>query len=320
MSGHRRRRVLAGLGALLVLALVLVDRAAGCTAEQRVQSVRSDARVDLVLRDGVPTWITDQGEHHNRACRPAPGGLRVAALGSSILHGSGVVPDQSWAPALQALLPGPAGCVHNLAEPASAFETQLALARHLLPALAPDLVLWEIWGNSPHRFTVVGDVAWNFGPLRPEGGGPPSLLGLPFEEQLFRWSGTWRLLSVQQDPPPPPSGGVGARWQPLIEDGLDPALALIRSLGARLVLVAVTPLDRPFAQTAERLPEGHQLVRGWARDHDVPWIDVAAAWTDLDPEDLRLDPCCHLNPAGHAALAELLAERLGPPPASWVPD
>ena len=89
-----------------------------------------------------------------------------------------------------------------------------------------------------------------------------------------------------------------------------PGLGLVRELGAHLVLVVASPLDRPFAETAASLPRGHVLVRDWAAAHGVPWIDVAAAWTHLDPRQLRLDPCCHLNAAGHQALAELLAGEL----------
>jgi hypothetical protein len=91
----------------------------------------------------------------------------VVILGSSIFHGVELDPADSLGPQLAALLDKgeEQPCVVNLAQPGSAFENQAAALRQHAAALRPRVVVWELWGNSAYRFTMVDDAAFNFGAL-----------------------------------------------------------------------------------------------------------------------------------------------------------
>ena len=66
------------------------------------------------------------------------------------------------------------GRVVNLAQPALSFQTQAATARHSLPALHPQIVIWEEWKNSPSAFTLINGADDNFGSLSRDNDGAPS--------------------------------------------------------------------------------------------------------------------------------------------------
>ena len=65
---------------------------------------------------------------------------------------------------------------------------------------------------------------------------------------------------------------------------------------------------------SQRAPPQHALgVDLWAEQNNAQVIHLAMLLEDLDYREVRLDPCCHYNPAGHAALAERLVPLLPPP-------
>jgi len=90
-------------------------------------------------------------------------------------------------------------------------------------------------------------------------------------------------------------------------------------------VVHPAPLDRPFAETAARRasiaaggPGDDGTGLDGLRADGVPVHDAAALLAAHEVADLRLDRCCHLNRAGHAAFAEALLpivrDALPPPP------
>src|SRR5581483_6183021 len=79
--------------------------------------------------------------------------------------------------------------------------------------------------------------------------------------------------------------------------------------GGRVFVLAATPLHVPFTEPAM---EGDLLaLLGCAKKQGIPVLSIAEILSDQRVEDVRFDPCCHLNAKGHALLAERIAPRLG---------
>ncbi|MCB9665175.1 MAG: hypothetical protein H6732_13780 [Alphaproteobacteria bacterium] len=288
----------------------------------RVQVVRSGLRdgLDFALRwvDGVPVWPSPADDlRHNRGCVDDPERTRWLVLGSSILAADGLAPEEAFSLRLQEAL-GEAGrpaCVVNLAEGAYTFQNQAAVAAEALPEVRPDVVLWEIWANSPGTWVRVGDTAYRFQHLAVSEDGTPNPLGLPGTlhrgllgtSRLYE-AGVLALVAAQE----PVSTG---EWERLLATALPDALAAVRAQGATLVLALAPPLDQPFAAwtAARRRAEGLTLaawytrVEAWARAEGVAVVALDELLADHDVEALRLDPCCHYDVAGQQVLGDALA-------------
>jgi hypothetical protein len=301
------KRVLLVIAALL-FSVIVADWWAANHAFLRVQRVIASDDLSLEVLDGVPIWQARYGrDRSNAQCVPAPGGARVVLMGDSIFHGVMLPVQDTLGPRIQATLPGPEGCVYNLAQPAFAMENELAIARRDFATWAPDVVVWEIWSNSPSHFTVVGESAWNFGRLALDRGGVPSVFGLEpvLNRRLFRLSGLYRWLTLGRARTVRRPAVVV--WQEFVHTGLAQALSVTHETGASLILVMASSMERPFAETLSNERIGYALVKEWGAAHQVPVVDVAQEWIGHDPLDLRIDPCCHMNAQGHGLLAELLA-------------
>jgi hypothetical protein len=86
-------------------------------------------------------------------------------------------------------------------------------------------------------------------------------------------------------------------------------IELARSNAARLVVYRAPPLDRPFAETVKHPSAGEALLEELLRADGVPYYALARELAGHDFTELRLDPCCHFNEAGHQALVPIL-ERI----------
>ena len=302
-------------GALLSIASLL-----GCLAVAewalrgrplpRIQAVFPD-QAELITSGDEVFWRShSRGEREQIACVEREGQAAVAILGSSILFGVQLDVSETLGAHLEPVVDG---CVVNLAQPASSFQTQAATARHSLAALHPQIVIWEVWKNSPNDFTLINGAAYNFGNLSRDEGGVPSPLGLPppLNRTLFGVSSIYRFIAVSQARDRPETQGGAAEWVAFTERALPQLRALAGD--ARLILPMMPPLSVPFAQTAAHPPPGYTIFAAAAAAQGIETIDVAAALSDADHEALRLDPCCHLNAAGQAALGVVIAAAISPP-------
>lgn len=292
------------LGSLAVAEVVLRGRSL-----PRVQAVFPD-QAELITVDGEVFWRShSRGDREQAACVAREGRAAVVILGSSILFGVQLDASETLGAHLESVVDG---CVVNLAQPASSFQTQAATARHTLAALSPKLVIWEVWQNSPSAFTVINGVAYNFGNLSRDEAGVPSPLGVPptINRTLFGLSSLYRFATIYQATERPEVQGGSAAWEDFTARALPQLLALAGD--ARIILPMMPPLSAPFAQTAARPPPGYAVFAAAAQAQGIETIDVAAALVDADHEALRLDPCCHLNAAGQAALGAVIAARISP--------
>lgn len=273
------------------------------------------------MRDvnGQPVWEHPGSDaRQDPPCADDPRG--VLLIGSSIFWGTGVEADEAVSHHLQADLTAsdPRWCVNNEAQPGFQGFSKVAIALEQIALREPEVVIWEVWANDPGGFTRIGDDAYGIDHLVRDSRGVPVLL--PFLPEawrgwLFEHSTAWEYAALALAPRQP--GAQAEAWVRYADEALPAVWAQTQAHGGRLVLAFMPWLDRPFAQSAEEHRsdnEGYRRVRAWADQAGVPWVDVAEAWRDQQPEALRHDPCCHYNPQGHAALAKLLAPLVLTPP------
>ncbi|MEY3214344.1 MAG: hypothetical protein RIT28_4825 [Pseudomonadota bacterium] len=309
------RRVFAvSLGGVLALTFV-EGLARAMHPPPRVQLIGPLVGVELLRTPWGTTWKSHDADVNPVSC---PGGapqaddLHVVLVGSSIVHGAGLDdpqdrPGAALYRALAAKTPGRV-CVEVIAVPGSTFSTQVPLARHQLAGRPKaDLLIWELWYNTPNTLTDLGGLLVNSGTLAADDGGPPNPLNLPrgLHYGLFAHSMAYVQLSLGLAPTHNPQ--LKDPWIWFVAEGLGEARRLADEHAEALVWLAMPSLDRPFPEQAAAPAESYQRVQAALDAQNVPMWSVAALWADTPPEAVRLDPCCHYNADGAERLGALLA-------------
>ncbi len=283
------------------------------TGELVVRTLNPDPRVQIIratqsplrLVEGEPIWEGhDSAPRQNEGC-VAPGTENVLVLGSSVFFGTGLDADEIFTAHLQRAAP-PGRCYLNFAQPGTSARTKLAWARDTLSRVDVELVLFEVWGNDPGRYVLLGDDAYNLAHLQLRDDGYPRWPPLPgpLHRAAFHSSRFYEYTAVTLTP----TRGRRFLWKDLVADVMVPLVDLVAEHGATLVLVPVPSLDRPFAEWADNPSLELAPARDLAAQRDITLIDLAQALRDEDVRALRADTCCHYNADGH----EVIATRLGP--------
>lgn len=291
-----RSKALLGLLLTPLVAEVLVRVA---KPPPRIQVVTASENVELLDLDGVPVWYAFDGREQrwNLDCS---NGRSVAAFGSSILYGSGLTPAETWASHT-------GWCVHNFASPGHSFDAKEAMLERRIDALQPEIVLWEVWATDVESYTFVGDKAYKLEGLRLDARGTPDAFGVPsvLNGALFRHSALFEYATLAIAP-------LEARdwnpWEDIVERRLPAVRQRVESAGAELIVVLCPVLDRPFQTSLDEPIDMVRAVRPWAEAEGVAVIDLAELLLDQEPEDVRLDTCCHYNAAGMALLGPRLEQ------------
>lgn len=310
-----RRAVFAGLSLAAATALAVVGAEAGVrffAPQLRLQVFRASDRLLLHDTPTGPWWQnTDpQMERVHAGCADPGAARRIVLSGSSILYGSGLDSADSLGPALQARLDDT--CVLNHAEPGTTFGPQASRLDAVLGDEPADVLLWEIWQNSPHPVNRVGDSVYNFGPLTAGAGGVPDPWALgSLNTRLLRSSRMYELVMTSAAPRHDPN--VRKQWGAFVTHALPRMQAIAARAGARLVLVTCPFLDKPFTEQLPHLDQAYGAMVDAADAAGVPVLDLARALAGEDPEPLRADRCCHYNAVGTQRVADLLVPFLAPP-------
>ena len=286
----------------------------------RVQVVRKHGLRDL---NGAPVW-GDETRTNRECAERHPERTRVAFFGSSITWGSGVQADETFTAGLQAhlnaLQPTPGFCVLNFAQPGFQLQQKAAVAQVEIPRYRPALVLWESWSEW-RQFRVLGDAAIAVSDFHIRPDGFIGIAGVPdaLNRELFLHSRLYQYAVLEL--------GQLNRELPAERDlilGLTPALRSVvettRTGGGKFFVYFAPPLDRPFRESAEAPDQGHAVWADFLREVGVSHLTLARELIARDHVELRFDPCCHFNAAGHRALVDVMArvilEQLGGPAGS----
>jgi hypothetical protein len=283
-----------------------------------IQAVNESQSIALVGDRENLHWLTLRSEHDRRfdGCSNEESRPRVVLQGSSILWGSGIAAEDSFGPRLQeALLAEGLSevCVVNHAQPASTYSIQRAALATAEP-IPGEILLWELWDNSPNPFVRIGDTAYNFGSMDVRSDGIPDPFGmgvlarpLLIQSRLYEWFALHRMVKETR-----PRGDSQSRWNEFAPVFVGGALKEAERRGAQLVVVTFPSLDRPFAEQREHNAETYGPVLSVLRERGVPVIEMDRALVGHDHESVRHDPCCHYNSDGAKVVSEILAERLAP--------
>ncbi len=248
---------------------------------------------------------------HEFAPPGAPVGRRVLLLGDSITMGVGVRLEAIFAARLEEHL---APCqVDNCALSGYEANQQVAVARRMLPLTRPDLVVYGLCQNDIREADIaqlarvqlvrrrrelfvalelrpVSNLVWNLWVTRQAH--RPSRAGLQRSEAgtLKRWA----------DP------GQRARLQEHLRTLRDECAAAGAPL--RVVVFPYTfQFDRP---PADPLRAPQRYLTAMLRELRIAHLDLHSALEAVQEPLYLLGDNCHLNEAGHAQVARLLADWL----------
>jgi hypothetical protein len=321
-SPSRLRRSSFAIATILLASLIGIAIAEAWFRIVKPSPSRQMVRGFYCLRvlHGVPIWgceDTDHTDRHNRRCvEQHPERLRVLFFGSSITFGSGLTAAEAFTTALEARLnesrPTPGYCVLNFAEPGFSFEQKFAVAREEVARYRPALVMWEDWAEW-FNYTLIGDTAYGTYDLRVRPDGYIGIAHVPdaLNRFLFRHSRLYEyftLIYAEQAPQEPFSGSpdlyVATKF---VNSRLVEVPRLAESVGAKLVFYLAPPLDRSFAETTQSPPGWHSVIVDFARERRLPAYLLQKELIDHDYLEVRDDPCCHYNAAGHRALVPIMS-------------
>ncbi len=305
------------------------------TAELAVRLLDPTARVQVIRHDtlawqmvhGAPQWSvmpTFAPILEGRECQDDRSARQVALIGDSVLqvsdqdpHALGVPGDtrtrlaSHMALKLQDALnaAGPQRwCVRDLAQ-SGYLPYQFHAALQTAHARAPvDVVVLEVF-KEDGRYTPIGQDLYNLQGWRRTAAGSPNPWGWvpdPLQDTLFRRSAAWAYASLAWGGPDPttpdPQGSLDGAYRETVDWS--------RVHGLDVLLLQVPMLDIPFAQSAEAGAGEWASLESDAAARGVGVLRLAEALKDQDVTQLRMDTCCHYGPAGHAAIARVLADAL----------
>ena len=300
-----------------VVALLGAELWARQQAPVRVQKFYSARDMHFEMIDGAPVWkqnLEESAERANMDCIDRrPDAPRVAIVGSSIFYSVRLDYAESLGPQLADVLETQRGerpCVTNLSEAGYTFQPQWARASTELPAFRPDVLIWEVWFNSPFEFKVLDDAAYNFGRLELDSTGHPNPLDL--NPGTNRWlldhSGLYRygvIGSTPEQEKPPTSD-----WEEFAVQEMTMLIDWAHAEGIALLLVFCPSLNQSFESSLEKTKHTYDHVHRLAAERGVTTVTLAEEFLGLHPEDLGLDSCCHFNAHGTTEVARRIAPEV----------
>jgi hypothetical protein len=308
--------------------------------EPRIQIIRphgmgSSEPRDMEVVDDVPLWtFPDHGPRYARDCLVEhPDAVRVVVMGSSIFAGVSIPPTEVFTRRLaERLGTDKPVCILNLSEAAYGFQNQAKVARRELPEIRPDLVIWEMWGNSLWPYTLVGGTAYRFRELIVGNDGTPNPLRTwpPLHRFLLPRSRLYELAVLSMATPMHPKWARKQKRE-FAETVMKDTLRWVRDdLGADILTVFCPVLYTPFPEQVDRRHAEDPAIRDDRYESmeavidalEIPklHLDELFAEAGIDHEPIRLDPCCHYNLEGQEVLAQILEPHIASRLQALTPD
>jgi lysophospholipase L1-like esterase len=288
------------------------------------------------LHTGVPVAFNSLGlRDAERTPQPAPGALRILAIGDSVTFGMGVAQEQTYPRQLESLLSRERGApveVLNMGMPGYNTRHQLAQLRELGLALQPKVVVLGFLYNDVEpssaqrsarppqeeksllrkaRSTINAGTLW-----------------LKKNSLFFAWV-TPRLGLVLRPLGFKGFGQVGEVKDKYVDTnpqwrGVQQALLEMQRLTAERgieLVVMIIPAMAKFDDATYPIKEYHQAVAAFCRDSGIRHVDLLPAFWGLDGTRFWIHATDgHPNAEGQRIMAEALAKYLAPllPPAGMV--
>lgn len=266
-------------------------------------------------------WYRDARDFDTEGYRgglPEPGGdaFKVVVLGDSVTFGVGVPLVESFPYLLEQQLKERCGEVafYNLAVPGyGAVQERISLERNGL-SVNPDLVLIGALSNDIEQFTVIGSTAFDI--RMKEHNGVPVFSMLPLPDGLNRFlvsnSVFYQFVTLAGVKTfDEISGRKGGQVELAVQE-YERILKGCREVGADMAVALFPMLDRALSEPEdENTTHVYGRLREWAGENGVTIIEMRPELAQHPLEEIRIDECCHLSPAGHRAASEILTLLLG---------
>jgi lysophospholipase L1-like esterase len=288
------------------------------------------------LHTGVPVAFNSLGlRDAERTPQPAPGALRILAIGDSVTFGMGVAQEQTYPRQLEMLLSRERGMpveVLNMGMPGYNTRHQLAQLRELGLSLQPKVVVLgflynDVEPSSAQRSATPPQEERSL--LRQaQSTINAGTLWLKKNSLFFAWL-TPRLGIVLRPLGFKGFGQVGEVKDKYVDTnpqwrGVQQALLEMQRLTAERgieLVVMIIPAMAKFDDATYPIKEYHQAVAAFCRDRGIRHVDLLPAFWGLDGTRFWIHATDgHPNAEGQRIMAEALAKYLAPllPPAGMV--
>jgi lysophospholipase L1-like esterase len=278
---------------------------------------------------GVPVSFNGLGYRDaERATQPAPGAVRVLALGDSVTFGMGVSQERTYPRQTEALLStlhgGPVE-VLNLGMPGYNTLHQLAQLRELGLALQPKVVVVgflynDIELSSAQKGAGVAPPQEQSLPRKVKSAVNAAALWLKQHSLFVAWLSP-RLGNVLRPLGVKGLGQVGEvkdqyvdsnpNWQRM-QQALLEMKQLTAERGIELVVMIIPAMAR-FSEATYPIKEYHQAVAGFCRSNGIKVLDLLPAFWGGDGTQYWISATDgHPNAQGQRIIAEALAGYLAP--------
>ncbi|HJT60305.1 MAG TPA: SGNH/GDSL hydrolase family protein [Burkholderiales bacterium] len=282
------------------------------------------------MHAGVPVAFNDFGYRDvRRAAVPAPGTVRVLALGDSVTYGMGVAQEHTFPRQTEGLLSAARGApveVLNLGMPGYNTLHQLALLREMGLALQPKIVVVGFLYNDIELSSAQkeGGVVTQ----QPAESLPRSIksqfnaaaLWLKQHSLFVAWLSP-RLGNVLRPLGVKGLGQVGEVKDQYVDSNpnwrrMQAALLEMKQLtaerGIELVVMIIPAMAR-FSDATYPIKEYHQAVAGFCRSNGIKVLDLLPAFWGGDGTQYWISATDgHPNAQGQRIIAEALAAYLAP--------
>lgn len=280
------------------------------------------------LHAGVPVAFNSLGfRDAERAPRPAPGTVRILALGDSVTFGMGVAQDEAYPRQTEILLGRALGApveVLNMGMPGYNTLHQLAQLRELGLALEPAIVVVGYLYNDIEPSSAQRGQGLDAGerPLarRWKSALNRATLWLKQNSLFFAWL-TPRLGIALRPLGLKGFGQVGEvkdkyvdsnpRWQ-RVRAALLEMRRLTAERGAELVVMIIPAMTR-FTDAVYPIKEYHRAVARFCAENGIRYLDLLPAFWGLDGSRMWISATDgHPDARGQRIMAEALAAFLAP--------
>lgn len=283
------------------------------------------------LHTGVPVSFNALGlRDPEREAQPAPGTVRILALGDSVTFGMGVAQHQTYPRQAEVLLnigrsPGARVEVLNMGMPGYNTLHQLAQLREVGLALEPKMVVVgflfnDVEPSSAQRGAAMPERTERSFAGRLKSGVNASVVWLKKNSLLFAWVSP-RIGSLLRPLGFKGFGQVGAvkdqyvdanpQWQ-AVRAALLEMKRLTAERGIELVVMIIPAMAR-FSDATYPIKEYHDAVSAFCREQGIRALDLLPAFWGFDGTKFWISATDgHPNAEGQAIIAQTLAAQLAP--------
>lgn len=290
----------------LVLSIFMLDWCCSYFISPPFQMVSASSNVSLYENEFGHYWISRENKSRlYLGCPNTNAKTKIAILGSSILYGSNTEPEDSFGPKIYEYLEknGQEVCIINYAHPAGNFQTQLASFQDIEDNF--DIIIWELWQNSPSHFWRFGNNLLNFGPAQNKLVPPdPFALG-ELNQALLTHSLLYRYYFSQQLPP---SRRVDIIWREFAEKSIPLMQKEAQKHNSTLLLISFPAAENFEAQFLKN-KNSYGYFQQLAEDNAIPYFDLTTRLSEPHMQYFA-DKCCHYNEFGTVEVSQIIGDEL----------